>query len=196
MTIRSPITGWRHLAQVEKQPNSRYCFLCGLENPIGLKLAFYADEANRVITRYVPDAPHQGYPGILHGGIICALLDETIGRTLLRENIWAMTVELNVRFCKPVPLGQPITVVGEIVRLRSRTWKAAAKSSWPMGASPLQRKPSTYASQKLKHNAFARNLAFGRSYRMPIPNEPIRLKWNPTALSCVMENEPYLCTRR
>ena len=121
MTIRSPITGWRHLAQVEKQPNSRYCFLCGLENPIGLKLAFYADEANRVITRYVPDAPHQGYPGILHGGIICALLDETIGRTLLRENIWAMTVELNVRFCKPVPLGQPITVVGEIVRLRSRT---------------------------------------------------------------------------
>jgi uncharacterized protein (TIGR00369 family) len=106
---------------MQKQPNSRHCFLCGLENPIGLKLAFYADEENRVTTRYVPDTQHQGYPGVLHGGIICALLDETIGRTLVRDDIWAMTVELSVHFCKPVPLGEPITVIGEIVRLRSRT---------------------------------------------------------------------------
>ena len=106
---------------MQKQPNSRYCFLCGLENPVGLKLAFYEDEDDRVLARYVPDEEHQGYPGLMHGGITCALLDETIGRTLVRHDLWAMTVELNVRFRQPIPLGQPLTVVGEIVRLRSRT---------------------------------------------------------------------------
>jgi uncharacterized protein (TIGR00369 family) len=106
---------------MQKQPNSRHCFLCGLENPKGLRLAFYEDEGNHVTTHYVPENAYQGYPGVLHGGIICALLDETIGRTLVRQDIWAVTVELNVRFCKPVPLGQPLTVTGEIVRLRSRS---------------------------------------------------------------------------
>ena len=105
---------------MRKQPNSRYCFLCGLENPIGLKLAFYEDESNRVIAHFWPRQEHQGYPGVLHGGIACALLDETIGRRLVREDIWAMTVDLNVRFRKPVPLEERLTVVGEMTRLRSR----------------------------------------------------------------------------
>jgi len=91
-----------------------------LQNPIGLKLTFYSDEENRCIVRYTPHEHLQGYPGVLHGGIISALFDETIGRTLVRDDLWAMTVQLNVRFIKPVPLGQEITVVGEIVRLQSR----------------------------------------------------------------------------
>lgn len=106
---------------MEKQPNSRYCFVCGLQNPDGLHVSFYEDEDHRVIVRYVPKDEYQGYPGVLHGGIACALLDEAIGRTLVRHDIWAMTVDLNVRFHKPIPLGQPLTVIGEMVRLRSRT---------------------------------------------------------------------------
>lgn len=106
---------------MHKQPNSRYCFLCGLENPIGLKLRFYEEDENRVMVRFRPCQEHQGYPGVLHGGLACALLDETIGRTLVRHDIWAMTVSLEVRFLKPVPLDQELTVIGEMVRLRSRT---------------------------------------------------------------------------
>jgi len=106
---------------MHKQPNSRYCFLCGMENPIGLKLAFFDDGENRVVADFTPGEEHQGYPGVLHGGFTCALLDETIGRTLVQQEIWAMTVELDVRFRKPIPLHQPLKVVGELVRLRSRT---------------------------------------------------------------------------
>ena len=106
---------------MNKQPSSRYCFLCGVDNPIGLKLSFFEDEEHRVSARFVPGEAHQGYPGTMHGGIACALLDETIGRTLVHEDIWAMTVELNVRFRAPIPVGRPLTVVGELVRLRSRT---------------------------------------------------------------------------
>ncbi len=66
------------------QPNSRYCFLCGVENPIGLNLRFYEAEDGHVEARFTPKEEHQGYPGVLHGGITSALLDETIGRTLVR----------------------------------------------------------------------------------------------------------------
>ncbi len=105
---------------LKKQPNSQNCFLCGMENPIGLKLAFYETEEHRVVARFVPEEHHQGFPGVMHGGIACALLDEAIGRTLLHHDIWAMTIDLKVRFHKPVPLGEPLTVIGEMVRLRSR----------------------------------------------------------------------------
>jgi uncharacterized protein (TIGR00369 family) len=112
---------------VQKQPNSRYCFLCGIENPKGLRLAFYEDAEDHVLVRFVPEEPYQGYPGRLHGGIICALLDETIGRTLVQRDLWAVTAELNVRFRRPVPLGEPITVIGEIARLRSRTMEGVGE---------------------------------------------------------------------
>lgn len=112
---------------MQRQPNSRDCFLCGLQNPIGLKLVFYQDDDCRVVARFVPEERHQGYPGVLHGGIVCALLDETIGRTLVRYDIWAMTVELNTRFLKPVPLGQQLTVEGAITRLRSRTMEGEGR---------------------------------------------------------------------
>ncbi|MGI5916927.1 MAG: PaaI family thioesterase [Anaerolineae bacterium] len=105
---------------MHRQPNSRYCFLCGVDNPIGLKVIFWEDEEGRVIVELVTREEYQSYPGVLHGGIICALLDETIGRTLVRHDLWAMTVDLNIRFRHPVPLGERITVIGELVSLRSR----------------------------------------------------------------------------
>jgi uncharacterized protein (TIGR00369 family) len=122
---------------MHKQPNSRYCFLCGLENPIGLQLGFYEDEANRVVVHFTPCEEHQGYPGVLHGGIACALLDETIGRTLVRQDIWAMTVSLNVRFLKPVPLDQELTVIGEMVRLRTRTMEGHGEICLADGATAV-----------------------------------------------------------
>ena len=112
---------------MEKQPNSRYCFLCGIANPIGLKIAFYQASETHVVVRYVPLEEHQSYPGVLHGGITSALLDETIGRTLVPSDRWAMTAELNVRFLVPIPIGQPVTVEGELTRLRSRTMEGRGR---------------------------------------------------------------------
>ena len=47
----------------KKQSNSRMCFVCGIENFIGLKLSFYTDDKGRCITRFGPRLEHQGYPG-------------------------------------------------------------------------------------------------------------------------------------
>ncbi len=105
---------------MKKQPSSRMCYACGVQNPAGLHLHFYEDDAGRVVARFTPADVYQGYPGVLHGGIICTLLDETIGRALLRDDYWAVTGKLEVRFLKPIPIGEPLTVVGEITRATRR----------------------------------------------------------------------------
>jgi acyl-coenzyme A thioesterase PaaI-like protein len=118
---------------VEKQPNSRMCFVCGIDNPIGLHLKFYTDDEGRCIARFRPKPEHQGFPGHLHGGIISTLLDETMGRVLTPRNIWAMTGRLEIRFGKPVPLDQELTIVGELTRSRTRAYEAKGEIRLPDG---------------------------------------------------------------
>ena len=109
---------------MQKQPNSRLCFVCGMENPIGLKAFFYDDDDGRVIVKFTPRQEHQGYPGVVHGGIITALMDEVIGRVVTSLDIWAVTAKLELKFRQPVPLGEELTIVGEMIRLRSRSFEA------------------------------------------------------------------------
>jgi acyl-coenzyme A thioesterase PaaI-like protein len=118
---------------MEKQPNSRMCFVCGIENPIGLKLKFYTDDEGRCIARFRPKPEHQGFPGQLHGGIISTLLDETMGRILMSQNVWAMTGRLEVKFSKPVPLERELTVIGQLIRKRSRAYEAKGEIQLPDG---------------------------------------------------------------
>ena len=62
-----------------KLPNSRHCFVCGLENSYGLKLAFYKDGPDKVICNYTVPHYYEGYPGVVHGGIVTSILDEAVG---------------------------------------------------------------------------------------------------------------------
>ena len=70
----------------QRQPNSRMCFVCGMQNPIGLKIIFEGD-GERAWARFTASDEHQGYPGVLHGGITFALLDEVIGRAAMELDV-------------------------------------------------------------------------------------------------------------
>ncbi len=118
---------------MEKQPNSRMCFVCGIENPVGLKLRFYTDDEGHCVTRFQPRPEHQGFPGQLHGGLISSLLDETMGRVLIHEDVWAMTGRLEIKFSRPVPLDQELTVISELIRNRSRAYEARCEIRLPDG---------------------------------------------------------------
>jgi acyl-coenzyme A thioesterase PaaI-like protein len=118
---------------MQKQPNSRMCFVCGIENSIGLKLKFLTDDEGRCITHFRPHEEHQGFPGQLHGGLISTLLDETMGRVLTHRNVWVMTGRLEIKFGKPVPLDQELTIVGELTRNRSRAYEARGEIQLPDG---------------------------------------------------------------
>lgn len=110
---------------VRKQNNSHMCFVCGLANDAGLHTSFYELENKRLLAIFKGHDIHQSYPQRMHGGIVSALLDETIGRAILmdNENLWGVTIDMNIRFHKPVPLDQELKVVGYITNLRSRTFE-------------------------------------------------------------------------
>ncbi|MCR4403054.1 MAG: PaaI family thioesterase [Firmicutes bacterium] len=92
------------------------CFACGRENPLGLKLDFRPDGEGRAVATFVPREEFQGFSGVLHGGIICTLLDEAMAWALILQGKIAVTVSLEVRFRRPVRVGAQVTVRGQIVR--------------------------------------------------------------------------------
>ncbi len=73
---------------------------------------------------FVPRASHQGYPGLAHGGIAAAALDEAMGWAMYAAGAWAMTARLEVKYRRPLPLGRPLRVTAEVVRDRGRWLEA------------------------------------------------------------------------
>lgn len=93
------------------------CFVCGSRNESGLKLRYRA-EGDRILTSFTGGAEHQGFPGVVHGGIISTMLDETMGRAPLVSRAWVMTGKLEVRYKAPAPIGQELLVSGWLTRSR------------------------------------------------------------------------------
>ncbi len=98
-------------------PHSSGCFLCGEENPSGVRTRFFV-EGGEVRGRVALPRHMNGYRDVAHGGVLAALLDETMG--------WAATVfgkshpmyvtgELTVKYLAPVPVGEAIEVRSRLV---------------------------------------------------------------------------------
>jgi acyl-coenzyme A thioesterase PaaI-like protein len=103
-----------------KQPNSRHCFVCGVENPFGLMLDFYETAPGEITVETIVPEHFQGYPGIVHGGIVASLVDEALGRAHMGtdpENPRFMyTAKMTIQYRKPVPTNQPIKIVGRAIK--------------------------------------------------------------------------------
>lgn len=114
---------------INKQTNSKMCILCGIENPGGVKASFYEMEDNSVIALFSFKEMHQSYPERTHGGMISAMLDETIGRAIwaIEPNTWGVTANLQVKFRKPVPYEIPLKAVGSITENKSRLFKGVGR---------------------------------------------------------------------
>jgi uncharacterized protein (TIGR00369 family) len=112
-----------------QQPNSAMCFVCGLENPAGLRLVFYETSPDEVMAAYTPPEQFQGYPGVLHGGIVASLLDEAGGRVVMIGNHrhFMLTAKMEVKYRRPTPLGQRLTVYGRLLKQRGRLALAHAE---------------------------------------------------------------------
>jgi len=120
-----------------RQPSSRSCFVCGRENPVGLKVRWVqhpeAGEIRGIVT--IPEH-FNGYPGVTHGGIVGALLDETAGRTILMDGGFddlMVTAKLEVVYRRPTPTGVLLEVVGRHVKRRGTRAEAEAELRLPDG---------------------------------------------------------------
>lgn len=118
-----------------KQPNSEMCFVCGRGNPVGLYMQFHDDGETRVISEYAVPAHYQGYPGIVHGGVVAAMLDEVVARVSMigDHHHFMMSVKLQILYRHPVPVETPLQVIGRILRLRGRLGKAEGLIILPGG---------------------------------------------------------------
>ncbi len=95
------------------------CFGCGQDNPIGLKLRFHYDK-DRAEAEFTPEELHQGWPGIVHGGIIFTLLDEAMGYALYPQQVNCVTAKAEARFRRPAMIGETLVVSSEVTRKTKR----------------------------------------------------------------------------
>ncbi len=105
---------------MSQQPSSRHCFVCGVQNPHGLRLTFVDDGERTVRAEFSVPEQFNGYPGIVHGGIVATILDETSGRALLARghelaNLF-VTLKMEIRYRRPTPTNTPLTAIGAIVK--------------------------------------------------------------------------------
>ena len=113
------------------------CFVCGLQNPVGLKMAFYNDpETGRVQANLIVPDEYQGYPGVVHGGIVAAILDEVSGRAVMLhgpgEDMMA-TLRLTARYRRPTPTETPLTAVGWVEHMSRIGARVAGEIRLPDG---------------------------------------------------------------
>ena len=117
------------------QPNSEMCFVCGRSNPVGLYMKFFDNGKDDVISDYTVASKYQGFPGVVHGGVSAAMLDEAVGRIAMigDHHRFMMSVRLQVKYRHPVPVETPLRVVGRIVRMRGRLALARGEIVLPDG---------------------------------------------------------------
>ena len=120
---------------MNKQPNSNNCFVCGRNNPHGLYMSFYDNGEDEVESHYRVSRFFEGYPGIVHGGVQAAILDEIVGRVSLIKDFhsFMMSVRLDVKYRHPVPIEVPLHIVGKREVLRDRYARAVGMIYLPDG---------------------------------------------------------------
>ena len=110
--------------------------VCGVDNDFGLKTRFHETEEKEVVALFYPQEFHQSYPNITHGGITAAILDETIGRAIMAfydRSTFGVTIELNVKYKRPVPYGVELRAVGRITNDNGRIFAGTGELYLPDG---------------------------------------------------------------
>jgi acyl-coenzyme A thioesterase PaaI-like protein len=106
--------------------DDRMCFVCGSENPIGLHLPFTLDGDDCVI-EFAPAKVHEGWGGVMHGGLISTLLDEVMTRVCWEKGFPSVTAQMEMRFKKPVEIGSKTVTRGRIEKHRGRLLNCSAE---------------------------------------------------------------------
>ena len=103
---------------LERSPDYQSCFGCGKDNPYGLKLAFNWDgKSGRA--EFVPRDVYQGWPGMVHGGIVACLLDEGMGYAASSEVGLCVTAKMQIELKKPALVGKRL-IISSSVKRKSR----------------------------------------------------------------------------
>jgi acyl-coenzyme A thioesterase PaaI-like protein len=96
-----------------------FCFGCGANNPIGLKLKL-TREGDTIRAVYTPARHFQGWPGLLHGGLTGTLLDEAMSNVAYQTGHTCLTAAITIRIRQPIPVDATLTVTARVSRHRKK----------------------------------------------------------------------------
>ena len=119
-----------------KQPSANNCFVCGRHNDAGLHMHFYDNDRDTVCSTHSIDRRYEGYPGIVHGGILASILDEAVGRVAMvgDHHHFMMTGNRKVQYRLPIPSDTEIKVIAKAIRMKGRIGKAHGQIFLPDGS--------------------------------------------------------------
>jgi hypothetical protein len=90
------------------------CFGCSPHNPYGLRLEF-TEHPDGLMTRFCLDRGYESYPGVVHGGLLGVVCDETMGNLIvLRTGLVAFTTGMRMRYLQPISVGETATCVASL----------------------------------------------------------------------------------
>lgn len=108
--------------------NIDMCFVCGKNNPIGLKVKFRL-EGKKAIAEFTPTEFHQGWKGVVHGGIIQTLLDEGMSWAAIFAGLVTVSAKMEIRWKRPANVGEMLLISSSLTRNTRRLVEAEATVS-------------------------------------------------------------------
>ena len=118
---------WTSLS-LERSPDYQGCFGCGSDNPFGLKLVFKWD-GQMARADFIPEKNYQGWPGLVHGGIIACLLDEGMSYAALFAQGLCVTARMQISLKRPAMVGEPLVITSSIKRKTRKVVETSASVS-------------------------------------------------------------------
>jgi len=112
------------------------CFACGQKNPIGLKLKF-TQEGKGVRAEFTPGELHQGWSGVVHGGIIGCILDEAMSYAALFEGVNSLTARMQTRFKRPLQTGESLIITARVTKQTRKLIEAKAEMHLKEDGTPV-----------------------------------------------------------
>lgn len=103
------------------------CFVCGPDNPIGLKIAFTLD-GDVCRGRFTPGEHHVGFDRITHGGILYSVLDDVMANWLFLQGARGFTAKCEIRYRQPLPIGVEIALTGRLKQRKGRLMLLSASA--------------------------------------------------------------------
>ena len=111
----------------ELKSRTKHCYVCGAENPSGLQIPFSPEGDNGSRAVYTVRAEHQGWPGVLHGGLAFSLMDEALAWALYFHGLTGVTARVEARFRQPIRVGTSLVIRAWMVRRHRKVVAARAE---------------------------------------------------------------------
>ena len=116
---------------------TKHCYICGPDNASGMHVQFFPDGPRGTRAEYTARAEHCGWPGVLHGGVTFALMDEAFAYALYMQGLYGVTAKVETRFRQPVRVGEKLLIRAWTTDQRRRLVDARAEVHLAYATGPL-----------------------------------------------------------